>query len=305
LGAVLDLESKKGATAGSHTQNAFDVDGKFLSNFQELRLDLEKVNGNQMHRSDLDDLELHILCGAIRSDDQLQIHLLNTTAKTCQKQMEGLVESFPASQHSLKYFALVSFLIERYAPIDHAQSARDTIAHIGSALRHLRKYFSSAIPAVQPLKPVEMAAEVIMLVMLLLFIALSNVATSERPALSVQASSLDVLSFSGPDSEPPSLTSSPNSSPGSLSPATPTFLESPKSCDMCGQIFASDEGTPGRIKRHLMSSCPNQDPSKKGKLRCSSTDCTMEFSRSDSRLTHERKKHPHLNRSPKRGRVMS
>ena len=302
---MLNLESKYGATAGSHTQSAFGVDGKFLSNFQELRLDLEKVNRNQTHRSDLDDLERRIRCGAIHSDNQLQLHLLNTTAETYQKQMEGLVENFTASQRSLQYFALVSFLIERFAPTDRAQSARDTVAHIGSALRHLREYFSSAIAAAQPLESVEMAAEVIMLVVLLLSITLSNVPTSERPALSVQASSLDVPSLSGPDSEPPSLTSSSNSSPVSLSPATPTCLMSSKSCDMCGQVFASDEGTPGRIKRHLMSSCLKQDPSKKYQLPCGSDDCIKVFSRSDSRLTHERKKHPHLNRRPKRERVIS
>jgi hypothetical protein len=135
--------------------------------------------------------------------------------------------------------------------------------------------------------------------MSLLFIACSNVCASERPALTVQTSPLSVASLSDSSSEPPSLTSA-NSSPMSLSPATPTYQMSPKSCGLCGQAFVSDEGTSGRIKRHLKSSCVKQHPSKKDKFPCSSNGCVKVFSRSDSRLDHERKKHEHLNRRSKK-----
>jgi hypothetical protein len=159
LGAVLSLEGEKEAAAGSHIQSTSAVDGEFLSKFQNLRDDLERVDGKQTHRNDLDDLEERIRCGTIRSYNQLQLRLLNTTAETYQKQMEGLVENFPASQRSLQYFALVSFLIERFTPTDRAQSDCDTVTHIGNAIRHLREYFTSALSADEPLGLVETTAE--------------------------------------------------------------------------------------------------------------------------------------------------
>jgi hypothetical protein len=158
LGAQLSFESKSDAVAGPPTPNSFAVDGEFLFNFQNLRHDLGKVDGNQMHRSDLNDLEQRICCGVI----QLQHRLLNTTAGIYQKQMDGLVENLTASQLSHQYFGLVSFLTESLSPIDRIQSARDTVAHVGSALRHLREYFSFALSAAEPLESVETSSEAMM-----------------------------------------------------------------------------------------------------------------------------------------------
>jgi hypothetical protein len=132
------------------------------------------------------------------------------------------------------------------------------------------------------------------------------------PETSKSSSTPDLSWFRDtPPSTPPSLLPSTDTTPELRPLPTPTtspnlsfHYELLNECDYCHQAFTSLNGDPegitGRIKRHQQTACPKLNVKEEHKCRV----CNNVYGRSDTKLKHEREKHPEsLSLPPKRKKL--